>query len=131
MCGLLPLTYRRIYLDLSFYMSILLEENCLDFSTYFEFLPATRTRDALTLRNNNSQCKHKYYEEYFFNRIILIWNTIPFATHDDLVNIENKPQTKPVIKEYLFQALHETFESDNKCTWFVPCTCTNCTITWL
>ena len=75
-CELLPLSYRRMYLDLSLYMSMLLEDNCLDFLTYFQFQEARRNRDAHTLITDRNHSKHKYYEDYFFNRITYIWNAM-------------------------------------------------------
>ena len=122
-CNLLPLSYRRVYLDLSFLWSMLLEDNCLDFLTHFQFILPSRTWKDLTLNPNFKS--HNYYENYFFNRISYIWNAILYEAWETSVNLDSKSQFKPVIKEYIFQTLHD-LNSDIKCTWFVPCTCTIC-----
>ena len=62
-CDLLPLSFRREFLDLSFFVNILLENNCINFENYFRFAVATGTTDELQLiplvRRNNYQAIEK------------------------------------------------------------------------
>ena len=128
-CELLPLTHRRVFLDLSFFMNLLMDHNCLNFDNHFRFLPQTRTRDDLTISPINPYTRYTLFENYFFQRVTNSWNNLPYETRESLVNLEEPNPAKLIIKQFLTQNFIEKFITDSKCTWFLHCTCTNCRIT--
>ena len=128
-CDLLPLSYRRIFLDLSFLMNSLLENNCINFETHFKFLPATRTRDDLIISALNTKRNYHLLENYFFQRVSGSWNVLPYDIRDTLVNLDDIAPAKDIIKKHLFQIFYDKFITSMKCTWYVNCTCTNCKVT--
>ena len=79
-CELLPLSYRRSFLDLSFFMNMLLDSNCLNFESYLKFLPESRTRDDLTLSALNQNHWYILFENYYFQRVANVWNMLPYET---------------------------------------------------
>ena len=128
-CELLPLSYRRSFLDLSFFMSTLLDSNCINFDTYFKFLPETRTRDDLTMSALTRHHRYTLFENYYFQRVVSVWNKLPYDTRELLVNLEEMTPAKTVIKKFLFQEFYAKFSTNMKCTWYIHCTCPNCKIT--
>ena len=128
-CELLPLSYRRSFLDLSFFMSMLLDSNCINFESHLKFLPQTRTRDDLTLSALNQNHRYALFENYFFQRVAHVWNKVPYDTRELLVNLEEMAPAKTTIKKFLFQEFYTKFSTDRKCTWYIHCTCPTCKIT--
>lgn len=123
--GLLPLTYRREFLDLCVFFKLV--NNVYDFNISnhviftTENIQITRsTTDGLKLRIpvTNSVM----YEKLYFNRIVFLWNSLPY---------EIRCQTSlNIFKSRLYShfscLLINHFDSNNTCTWSLCCRCSSC-----
>ena len=109
-------------------MKIIMDLTCINFESYFEFLPRSRTRDELNIKTKKLNYNHAYYENFYFNRVVNNWNGIKYDTREALIDCEYVNHTKKIINEYLFQVFLEKFSPEIKCTWYVNCSCTNCKV---
>ena len=75
--------------------------NCVYFTHFYNFLPATRTRNDLTLVSLIQQFfKQIFYENYFFNGSVKAWNGLPYETHKALLDCEHKNQVKTILNDF-------------------------------
>ena len=105
---------------------MLMDLTCMNFHSYFQFSPGTRTRDDLQISTLNPMIRHAFYDSFYLNRVAMFWNGLKYETRLALLDCETICQIKPLIKEYLCQFFHENFDSEMKCSWYFICTCTNC-----
>ena len=104
---------------------MIMNENCMNFDHFLHYLPANRTRDDLVM-DSLYYSTNKLYDTYFFKRVSLCWNKIPYDKRMALLDSDTMNNVKKILKEYIAQVFNEKFISDQKCSWFLTCTCTNC-----
>lgn len=123
--GILPLTFRREYLDLCMFFKCM--KNVYDFniSDHITFTnvnkQATRsTIDGIKLKIPVT--KTLMYQKLYFNRIVFLWNKLPLD-----IRCQTKFNLfKSRLHSYFAYLLENTFNSDNICTWSLNCRCLNC-----
>ena len=126
-CDMLPLSFRRSFLDLSFLLKLLHEENCLNFLSYYTFLPETRTRDGFSLRCVNNNFRTSSFRSFYFNRVCHEWNSLPLRLREECTEDNGNINVyKHVIKDHLKDVFLNRYDVDNKCTWKLRCFCNNC-----
>ena len=79
-----------------------------EFDQYFSFLQGRtrRASTALCLRTNCARTSH--FRDYFFNRITILWNSIP----DDIKVAESVSSFKRQLKSLYFRRLYNVFDGD-------------------
>jgi hypothetical protein len=124
---ILPLTYRREYLDMCMFFKCKNGIQDLNVNEYVQFtsenVAFTRNRlDKSKLRIPKT--KTALYQKTYFNRIVQIWNALPETIRDNAeINIFKKQAYA-----YFTNMLHNHFDCENKCTWTVYCRCQKCQI---
>ena len=123
--NLLPLAYRREVLDVTFFYKIL---NNLYHLNVKDFISFTYSNERLTRSSNDpvylctQMCKTESGKKLFFNRIVNIWNSIPYnIRNSDTISI-----FKSQINTFYKSLFHSTFDPNNMCTWTVSCACNKC-----
>jgi hypothetical protein len=122
---LLPLTYRREYLDTCMFYKCMNGLQILNINDYVQFTNEnaafTRTRlDKSRLRVPKTNTV--LYQRTYFNRIVHIWNTLP-----ESIRSNNETNTfKKQAYDFYVNMLHNYFDCNNKCTWSVNCRCHRC-----
>jgi hypothetical protein len=130
-CNLLPLSYRREYLDLVFIYNWLHELNNVNLDISFVNRNVRQTRhapDMLSLANvQTTTC---LFNCYYHNRIVNSWNSLPYVIRETELTSSGKNTTfKTKVKSWLFNHFFSNFDVDNTCSWRVACKCTLCTVT--
>jgi hypothetical protein len=128
-CQLLPLSYRREYMDSVFFY------NCLNDLVDINIFDIVLTNSNVNLRYVDEEnivlkhqpCNTELYMNYYPNRIVKIWNTLP----SNLKSVELTASGKNIpfkkeVKQLYFMKLANSFMSENNCTWITSCRCYNC-----
>ena len=76
---LLPLSYWLEYLELVFFFKCLhgLVDFTREFSYYFSFLKGNTRRASSGLHLKLNACRTSSFRDFYFNRITLMWNSLP------------------------------------------------------
>ena len=116
---LLPLNYWLEYLDLVFFFKYLHGHVDLtrSFNYYFSFV-TSQTRQAcsgLNLKINNNRIST--FRDYYFNRIVNLWNNIP----NDVRQAQSIDSFKRKLKSFYFERLLNVFDGDNFRTFKIIC----------
>ena len=117
--NLLPLNYWLEYLDLVFFYKSLRGDVIFarHFDEYFPFLRGCtrRANSEFHLKTNRTHTSH--FRDFFFNRITILWNSIPggikLATSLD--------SFKRKLKSFFFWRLHCVFGGDNFRSYKIIC----------
>ena len=116
---LLPLNYWLEYLDLVFFFKCMKGDIIFarHFDEYFSFLRgwSRRTSSELCLKINRARTSH--FRDYFFNRITILWNSIP----DDIKLATSLDSFKRKLKSLFFWRLHYVFSGDNIRSYKIIC----------
>ena len=117
--NLLPLNYWLEYLDLVFFYKSLKGDVIFarHFDEYFFFLRG-RTRRAISelyLKTNRTRTSH--FRDFFFNRITILWNSIP----DDIKLATSLDSFKRKLKSFFFWRLYYVFGGDNFRSYKIIC----------
>ena len=122
---LLPLTFRREFLDLCMFFKCI--NNLYDFNIFkhatFTSVNLQYTRavnDGLILKIPTT--KTFIYQKLFFNRIVFLWNKLPY----NIRCLSSLAMFKSRLLSYFINMLHTTYDCNNTCTWSMCCRCTNC-----
>ena len=125
--NLLPLNYRREYLDICFFFKC------------FNGIYNTNINKFVTFVRNNGICTRSMSDatklqvpitntlrdqKSYFNRIVFLWNELP----SELRNIRDFKMFKLSIYSYFLNLLHNDFRCNNVCTWSMNCRCAKCRI---
>ena len=127
-CDLLPLSYRREFLDINFLykcihnktLSIILDK--ISFSgRRGKLLINDVNLGLLLIQNANSEI----YKHFYSHRIVPVWNGVPC----EIRSIEfgtNGAKFKKHLSNYFRKKFNETFDTHNMCTWVSKCRCFSC-----
>ena len=128
-CGLLPMSFRREFLDLVFIFNSLygLNDYCSEFYVKFNDVGSQRYRNENNIVCRGPVPKSDKYYFFYTNRVVRLWNSLP----EEIKNIEindngTNGSFKKVVKKYLFEKLHDCFDSNDTCSWLLVCRCKNC-----
>lgn len=122
--GILPLSFRREILDLSFFFKCMNSEYNLNTAQYVETLPSvSRTTRSASAGNmlRPKLCRTETFARSYFNRVTHMWNLLPNECRlctDTAVFKRNVNRFYGELLEY--------FNPDDVCTWRVRCTCPSC-----
>ena len=125
--NMLPLTYRREYLDLCMFYKCVNNIYDINVADYVQF-----TRENLVFTRNSldvtklriPKTNTTLYQKTYFNRIVFLWNKLPEQIRASSEFVIFKKCTY----EYFKDLLHNYFDCDNKCTWSMNCRCQRCLI---
>ena len=116
---LLPLNYWLEYLDLVFFFKCMKGDIIFarHFDEYFSFLRgrSRRTSSELCLKTNRARTSH--FRDYFFNRITILWNSIP----DNIKLATSLDSFKRKLKSLFLWRLHYVFSGDNIRSFKIIC----------
>ena len=126
---LLPLCYRREFLDLVFVFNSMYDINA------FNILDSVYINDTVILRNgdiNNMVStlpvpKTESLFNYYLYRIVNLWNKLP--TDIRLIELNDNGSNKHFkddLKRFYTEKLLNTFVTENTCTWLSVCRCSIC-----
>ena len=123
--NMLPLTYRREYLDMCMFYKILNNIIDINVANYVEFtsenIAFTRsTLDITKLRI--PKMSTALFQKTYFNRIVFLWNKLP----ENIRNMTKLATFKKYSYHHFMNLLHNYFDCENKCTWAINCRCQKC-----
>lgn len=122
--GLLPLSYRREIMDLTFYFKSKMGLGNSQLLTHVNTIENRGTRRA-SIRGNTlypRKCKTETFKNSYTNRLVQIWNQLPLSAQ----NANSIPEFKAKIKEHYENKLVNEFDINNICTWYTYCSCESC-----
>jgi hypothetical protein len=135
MCRILPLSYRRELMDITFYYNCKNHIVDLDIDTIVpvEFVSNNNNAPYVTRSVVNDfdlprrYPKTELYKNFFSCRIVSLWNTIPAALRNiKLSDRGTNTSFKNQLKKYYLEKSYTDFVSENPCTWLTDCRCSNC-----
>ena len=108
---LLLLNYWLEYLDLVFFFKCLHGhiDFTREFSYYFSFLKGNTRCASSGLHLKTNACRTSSFRDFYFNRITLIWNSLPknIKDSDTITSFKSK------LKSFYFTRLLYVFDGDN------------------
>ena len=117
--NLLPLNYWLEYLDSVFFYESLRGDVIFarHFDEYFSFLRGCtrRANSEFHLKTNRTRTSH--FRDFFFNRITILWNSIP----DGIKLATFLDSFKRMLKSFFFWRLHYVFGGDNFRSYKIIC----------
>ena len=110
---LLPLSYWLEYLDLVFFFKRLhgLIDFTLELSYYFSLLKDNTRRASSGLHLKLNACCTSSFRDLYFNRITLMWNSLPKNIKDS----DTVSSFKSRLKSFCITRLLTDFDGDNFC----------------
>jgi hypothetical protein len=128
-CNLLPLSYRREYLDAIFLYNNIQGLNICNMTKYIKFNTAnvnTRLAGEDWYILPNRMCS-KNYEQFFINRIRYIWNNLSLDIRcTELTDAGKNTSFKTVVKQHFLSMLNNKFDVNDTCSWITHCYCSRC-----
>ena len=108
---LLPLSYWLEYLDLVFFFKCLhgLIDFTHEFSNYFSFLKGNTRCASSGLHLKLNAFRTSSFRDFYFNRITLMWNSLPKNIKDS----DTISSFKSKLKSFYFTKLLNAFDRDN------------------
>ena len=88
---------------------ILLSTSTREFSYYFSFLKGNTRRASSGLHLKTNACRTSSFRDFYFNRITLIWNSLPKNIKDS----DTISSFKSKLKSFYFTRLLNVFDGDN------------------
>ena len=118
---LLPLNYWLEYLEFVFFYRGVTRDVicnfCRHFDEYFSFLVGCSRCASTELFLKTNRTRPTHFRDYFFNRITVLWNSIP-----DNINLPNSLGFfKRKLKSLFFWSLHNAFNGDNIRSFMIIC----------
>ena len=118
---LLPLTYILDLNNIMFFIKSL--KNCHDgfnITNYIKFVTGN-TRSALCNKLQQTKSTNNTLQNFYFNRLPRIWNTLP------IIDINEHPtRIKNKLTKYLWKHFLNNFDPTITCTFSILCPCINC-----
>jgi hypothetical protein len=128
--NLLPLSYRREYLDIVFFYNSLHDLNDMNMNVlpFIANNALRRTRLAMDdLLLIMIKSKYVSYDKFYCKRICLLWNQLPYTLRNTQLTEAGFNSTfKSELKYYLHNMLLNKFKDNDLCTWSLKCTCHLC-----
>jgi hypothetical protein len=128
LCGILPLSLRRDYLDMIFFYNFLHNITEVNLDVTFVNASLCRRRAAiddlmLVKRINN----YNFVDKWYCNRIVHVWNKLPYELRGIQLTYLGKNITfKKNFKIWLYEFFVKNFVSETTCSWKVFCGCAIC-----
>jgi hypothetical protein len=127
---LLPLSYRREFYDLIFFVKSLrklVNYNILDYIS-FQTNPEQRLTRNRLLGLTLQAPKYKKHGslQFYPARIARLWNSLHIDLRTKLVSPAPLPEIKSLLNKHYFDRLSNTFNPDNTCTFVTACICPTC-----
>ena len=120
---LLPLTYILDLSDVMFFIKSLKNyHDGFNITNYIKFVTGN-TRSALSNKLQQTKSTNNTLNNFYFNRLPRIWNTLPIIDiHEHPTRIKNK------LTKYLWKHFLNNFDPTITCTFSILCPCINCSI---
>jgi hypothetical protein len=132
-CNLLPLSFRRQFLDIVFAynsMNVLNDFKIMNHVNTVNINFSNYTRHQASLDEfmlEAVQSQHDLYGKFYCKRIVKIWNEIPLAIRSlELSDLGFNTPFKRALKNWIFEVFIRKFENDDICTWILKCNCNVC-----
>jgi hypothetical protein len=129
--NLLPLTFRREYYDLIFFIKSLRGMHAFNILNHVKF--HTNIDEARTTRNRTHGLtlitpKHKLQSsaQFYPIRITKLWNSLTLDLRRCLTSDISLPQIKTILNKHYLDLLSNSFEPENPCTYVSVCQCGRC-----
>jgi hypothetical protein len=128
--NLLPLSFRREFYDLIFFIKSLRQLHSYNILDYLEFQSDTTTRitrnraHGLTLKI--PKLKLVSSAHFYPSRIARIWNSLHIDLRMQLISPAPLPFIKKILNEYYIDRLTNLFDPDDLCTYVSACPCATC-----
>ena len=129
-CNLLPLTYRREFYDIIFFIKSLrglIAFNILEFVSFQVDNQHRVTRNrahGLNLTYTNSRLESSAH--FYPIRIARLWNALTLELRLTLTSPIPLSQIKSTLTRFYKDRLSNIFDTDNTCTWVMACRCRLC-----
>jgi hypothetical protein len=128
--NLLPLSYRREIIDITFFLKSYHGKTEFDVKKYLKFSDENPTRTTRCATMGNSlivKNKSKNTDEHFFSsRVARIWNALPADMRNSLKTVHESLIVKQTLNPLYYYLLEFFFDSNNTCTWTNCCPCGRC-----
>jgi exonuclease III len=128
--NLLPLSFRREFYDLIFFIKSLKNMHAFNIMDYLQFQDDTTTRvtrnraHGLTL--TTPKLKLVSSSQFYPSRLARTWNSLHIDLRTKLVSPAPLPFIKKLLNEYYFDRLSNLFDPDDLCTYVSACPCPTC-----
>ena len=126
--GILPLCYRREILDLKLlFKSMYVPTFCNGIADIIKYYnPDSRLRSCDNgIRLQTQKFKTENYKNYFTNRIVYFWNTLP----SDVRSTDSLYTFNTQLNQFYNNTFSNVFDCSNLCTWTSMCRCHMCACT--
>ena len=120
--NIMPLTFRREILDLTFFHKCISGKISIDVENYIEPRSERLRRDQYQTNYKPSQCKTTTFKNSYFNRIIPLWNNLP----SEVQRSNSMSEFKRKVTDFYKNRLACQFDVNNICSWFSLCRCDDC-----
>jgi len=128
-CQLIPLSYRREILDLSFLLKSIKGTTKFNIFKYVKcFEPNANRRINKDLDFILPRHKMICSEHFYSHRVAKLWNELPLPLRDKLLLCQNDLGTKKLLLAHYNARLSNIFDTDNTCTWVTACPCRVCRV---
>ena len=124
--NMLPLSYRREYLDVCFLFKCFNLDYNVDISQFVNVTNGGRlTRgNNVTNRLLPVMCRTEGFKRSYFNRIVNTWNLLPEECRVSLDTVS----FKRTVNDFYVTLFTDKFESNNMCTWCLKCNFPCCAV---
>ena len=132
-CNLLPLSYRREFYDIIFFIKSLrglIAFNILDFISFQQVAQVRVTRNRMHgLNLNYTNTRLESSAHFYPIRIARLWNALPLSLRITLTSQIPLSQLKSTLTRFYKDRLLNHFSTDITCTWVMACRCHQCSQT--
>jgi hypothetical protein len=129
---LLPLSYRREFYDLIFFIKSIRNMHCFNILDFLSFQDDTSTRVTRTRAQGMTliipKVKLTSSAQFYPNRIARIWNSLHIDLRLKLMSPAPLPSLKQILNDYYFDRLAKHFDPEDLCTYVSACPCATCRI---
>jgi hypothetical protein len=127
-CNILPLSFRREYLDLIFFYNFYHNLNNANLNLKFVDQSDVRTRIAAdNYLLPYPKCNYQFIYKWFTNRIVYSWNKMPIDIRmTELSETGRNTTFKNYVKKWLHEIFINSYNSNHTCSWRIFCGCAVC-----
>jgi len=131
-CNLLPLSYRREVLDITFFLKSYHDKTGFNVKSYLEFSddiqirPTRQQTHGCHLRLRNMSITSKYKNQVFPSRVCRIWNSYPPDLQKTLRPLSESLVIKQFLNPFYYHLRDNEYDPENTCTWISFCRCQRC-----
>ena len=131
-CNLLPLSYRREMLDITFFLKSYHGKTGYTISDYLEFSdtdasrPTRQSTHGCSLKLKGQFIKTKYRDQFYPSRLARIWNSLPPPLQTSLRPLSQSLVIRQLLRPYYMELFINKFDTDDTCSWINFCRCPRC-----